>query len=162
MSFFSNGFAVLANSRRLKAAKKAGKNGADKSAKSSTDKKEKKDEGRWDMLTDAYGRTYWQHNITGEWTYGYGAGLVSPVGTVNPSPMGYPGGPIFTPSPVPGGALYPFAVAPPAKKEKKDDDEKDEKKEKGKGWWETKYDEDGDRYWEHTVTKKTTYKDPYY
>ncbi|CAM9164646.1 unnamed protein product [Ectocarpus sp. 6 AP-2014] len=159
MSFFSNGFAVLANNRRRKEAKKAAKNGADKSAQSS-DKKEKKDEGRWDMLTDAYGRTYWQHSITGEWTYGHGGGLVSPVGTVNPSPMGYPGGPVFTPSPVPGGALYPFAVAPPAKK--KDDDEKDEKKEKGKGWWETKYDEDGDRYWEHTVTKKTTYKDPYY
>lgn len=86
-----------------------------------------------------------QHSVTGETTPVYGGGLVSPVGTVNPSPVVYPGGAaVFTPSPV-----YPVA---PAKK----------KKDKGKGWWETMYDEDGDRYWEHTVTKKKTYKDPYY
>ncbi|CAM9349098.1 unnamed protein product, partial [Hapterophycus canaliculatus] len=105
----------------------------------------KKSKGRWDILTDAYGRQYWRHSETGETSYAFGGALVSPVGTVNPSPMVYPGGAaVFTPSPV-----YPVA---PAKK----------KKEKGRGWWETKYDDDGDRYWEHTNTKKTTYKDPYF
>lgn len=85
--------------------------------------------------------------MSGEWSYGVGGGLVSPV-TINPSPIGYPGA-VFTPSPV-------IAVAPPKKEKKKDDDKK-----KGKGWWEQFYDDDGDRYWKHTVTKKTTYKDPY-
>ncbi|CAM9686648.1 unnamed protein product [Ectocarpus sp. 13 AM-2016] len=146
MSFFTKGLAGIFNNG--KARKKDEGKGSDK-------KKGTKDEGSWEELTDVYGRKYWQHSKTGEWHFGYGGGFVPPVGTVNPSPMGYPGGPVFTPSPVPGGTLFPVAVAaPPAKKK--------EKKEKGKGWWETMYNEDGDKYWEHTVTKKTTYKDPYY
>lgn len=88
--------------------------------------------------------------MTGEWRFTFGGGLVSPVGTVNPSPVvGYPGA-VFTPSPV-------FAPPPPPPAKKKDD----EKKKKEKGYWETFYDDDGDRYYEHTVTKKVTYKDPY-
>ncbi|CAM9852651.1 unnamed protein product, partial [Pylaiella littoralis] len=140
---------------------------ADKNGKSSgkhgkKDKKEdKKDEGRWDMLTDTYGRTYWQHSITGDWSYGMG-GLVSPAVTVNPSPVGFAGPAVFTPSPVPAGyAPYPFVALAPKKEEGKDEDKKEDK-EKGRGWWETMYDDDGDKYWEHTVTKKKTYKDPYY
>ncbi|CAM9601805.1 unnamed protein product [Ectocarpus fasciculatus] len=151
MSFFTRGLAGIFNNNG-KARKKAEKRGsADKK------KEDKEDEGSWERLTDAYGRMYWKHSKTGEWHYGHGGGFVPPVGAVNPSPMGYHT-PIFTPSPAPGGTLYPVVVAPPPAKKK----EKDEKKEKGKGWWETKYDEDGDRYWEHTVTKKTTYTDPYY
>eukprot|EP00903_Cladosiphon_okamuranus_P008947 g8562.t1 len=146
MSFFSAGLSGMMNKRRGKQGKKAAKKD-DK--KKSSDKK--KDEGKWEMFTDAYGRPYWKHSKTGEWSYGgVGGSLVSPVTTINPSPIGYPGT-VFTPSPV-------FAVAPPAKKEKKKDDDK----KKGKGWWESMYDDDGDRYWEHTVTKKTTYKDPYF
>ncbi len=87
-------------------------------------------------------------------------GLVSPVSTINPSPIGYPGGMVFTPSPVPAGfAPAPtYVVAPPlnGKKEKK------EKKEgKREAYWEEVYDKDGDKFWKHTITKKTTYRDPY-
>ncbi|CAN0546372.1 unnamed protein product [Ectocarpus sp. 12 AP-2014] len=172
MSFFTSGFATMVNNRRLKAAKKAGTTNADKSVKSSDKeekndcgKEEEKDEGKWDMLTDVYGRAYWQHSVTDEWAYVYGGGLsVPPVVAVSPTPMVYPHGVVFTPPPVYAAAPNPLL---PAKKKdtaggQKDGDEKDEKKEKGKGWWEVTYDEDGDRYWEHTVTKKTTYKDPYY
>lgn len=97
--------------------------------------------------------THRQHSKTGEWSYGgVGGSLVSPVTTITPSPIGYTGA-MFTPSPV----FAPPPPPPPAEKKPKDDDKK-----KGKGWWETMYDDDGDRYWEHTVTKKTTYKDPYF
>ncbi|CAB1114903.1 unnamed protein product [Ectocarpus sp. CCAP 1310/34] len=106
-----------------------------------------------------------QHSVTGEWAYVYGGGLSAPpVVAVSPTSVVYPHGVVVMPPPV-------YAAAPnpplPAKKKdvaggQKDCDEKDEKKEKGKGWWETKSDKDGDRYWEHTVTKKITYKDPYY
>ncbi|CAN0092652.1 unnamed protein product [Ectocarpus fasciculatus] len=171
MSFFTRGFATMVNNRRLKAAKKAGTKNADKSVKNSDKeekndcgKEEEKDEGKWDMLTDVYGRAYWQHSVTGEWSYVYGGGLsVPPVVAASPSSMVCSHGVVLTPPPVYAAASRSHL---PAKKkdaadEKKDDDRKDEKK-KGKGWWETKYDEDGDRYWEHTVTKKTIYKDPYY
>lgn len=102
--------------------------------------------------------------MTGEWTYGVGGGgLVSPVLAVNPSPVvGYPGAAVFTPSPI-------FAVPPPLPPAKKKNENKKEVKKdanqkegKGKGWWEVVFDDRGNRYWEHTVTKKTTYKDPYY
>ncbi|CAM9164723.1 unnamed protein product [Ectocarpus sp. 6 AP-2014] len=108
MSFFTKGLAGIFNNG--KARKKDEGKGSDK-------KKDKKDEGSWEKLTDVYGRTYWQHSKTGEWHFGYGGGFVPPVGTVNPSPMGYPGGPVFTPSPVPGGTLFPVAVAAPPGKE---------------------------------------------
>lgn len=93
--------------------------------------------------------------MTGEWSYGVGGGLVSPVLAVNPSPvLAYPGV-VFTPSPV-------FAPPPPPPAKKKDEKKKDETKKEGKGWWEAVYDDHDNRYWEHTVTKKTTYKDPYF
>lgn len=89
-------------------------------------------------------------------------GLVSPVSTINPSPMGFPGA-VFTPSPVPP-AFTPapaFVVAAPlnGKKNKK----KEKKEEKGReAFWEEKFDKDGVKYWKHTVTKKITYRDPYF
>ncbi len=94
--------------------------------------------------------------MTGEWSYPYGGGLVSPISTVIPSPIGYPGT-MFTPSPVPT-VFTPspaFVIAPPVKGKK-------EKKEQGKGFWDEEYDKDGGRFWRHTATKKTTYSDPYY
>ena len=84
-------------------------------------------------------------------------GLVSPVSTINPTPIGYPGA-VFAPSPVPTvfAPSPAFVVAPPM------NEKKEEKKEEGnkEAYWEEKYDGDGVRYWKHTITKKTTYSDP--
>ncbi|CAM9349172.1 unnamed protein product, partial [Hapterophycus canaliculatus] len=148
----------------------------------SSDGKDKKEKGEWNMLTDAYGRLYWQHSVTGEWSYVYGGGVASPVGTVAQAPMAYPGGAtVFTPSPppmvtvnpppmvYPGGAavftpspVYPVAPAKKKAEGKKKEAGKTKAEEKGRGWWETKYDDEGIRYWEHTKSNKTTYKDPYF
>lgn len=98
--------------------------------------------------------------MTGEWSYGIGGGLVSPAVAVNPSPIiGYPGAAVFPPSPI-----FAAPQLAPAKKkdETKKDDKKDDKKKLGRGWWETMYDDHGNRYWKHTVSEKTTYRDPYY
>ena len=99
--------------------------------------------------------------MTGEWTYGIAGGTVSPVLAVNPSAvLAYPGA-AFTPSPV----FTPFLLPPAKKKDetKKDDNKKDnDQKKKVTGWWEQMYDEDGDRFWKHTVSQKTTYEDPYF
>lgn len=110
-----------------------------------------------------------QHSVTGEWSFAFGGGFVSPIVIlVNPLIVVAHPGAVFTSSPV-----FPSPPPPPTKKEKKkdddkkdddkkDDDKKGDDKQEGKGWWATVYDEHGHRYWEHTVTKKATYIDPYY
>lgn len=121
--------------------------------------------------------TYRQHTKTGENRWGYG-NFVSPV-PVNTVPMGGAtytptpgtavfqpaapwGGNVMPPSPAPWGgnvvppSPVPFVVTVNATEEKKTEKKEKEKK----GWWETKYDDDGQRYWEHTGTKKKAYKDP--
>ncbi|CAM9183083.1 unnamed protein product [Hapterophycus canaliculatus] len=159
MSFFSNGFATMVNNRRNKVAKS---NGERKNTNHSilscrlgekvSDGNDKKN-GRWDMLTDAYGRLYWQHSVTGEWSFVYGSSaLVSPIAAVHAAPMVYTGGTVFAPSPA------PVAMVNPSKENKGEE----QKKATGKGWWEAMYNEEGVRYWQHTVTKKITYKDPYF
>ncbi|CAM9103996.1 unnamed protein product [Scytosiphon promiscuus] len=158
MSFFSNGFATFLNKRRSKVAKSnVASTGKEVDTGNTSDRTEKKDDGRWDMLTDVYGRLYINHTVM-HWSFVYGSsGLVPPVPAVHSSPMVYPCGTVFTPSPT------PVAMA-----EKEDDEgaKKNESEEpksvKGRGWWETMYNEEGVRYWEHTVTKKKTYKDPYF
>eukprot|EP00903_Cladosiphon_okamuranus_P008945 g8560.t1 len=161
MSFFSKGFSCMLNERRLTATKKghSGKDVDSSSGKAAANKEELADEGRWERLTDVYGRTYWQHSVTGEWSYGVGGGLVSPVLAVNPSPIvGYPGA-VFSPS-----TIFAAPLAPPAKKgnEKKEEVKKDASKKEGKGWWEAVFDDRGNRCWVHTVTNRMTHKDPYY
>eukprot|EP00752_Nemacystus_decipiens_P007267 g6505.t1 len=160
MSFFTSGLSGFLNNKGKKKATPQKDGGKKKSS-------DKKDEGKWELLTDAFGRTYWQHSATGEWRWAaVGGALVSPDGTVNPSPVvAYPAMVSFTPPPVAVPPPAPVAVPPPAPvavppppppAKKKDDDKK-----KGKGWWKSCYDEYGDRYYEHTVTKEVTRKDPY-
>ncbi len=100
--------------------------------------------------------------MTGEWSYGHGGGLVPPVRLSNPSPMGYPGGVVFTPPPI-----FAFPSPPESKKgegKKKAQQEEKEKNEENKreAYWEEMYDKDGIKFWKHTITNKTTYRDPYF
>lgn len=79
--------------------------------------------------------------------------------------MGF-SGVVFTPSPMFALPSPPVMEKGDKKKEKEQkkekDQDQDQERKKEKGWWEAMYDKDGVRYWQHTVTKKTSYKDPYY
>lgn len=69
--------------------------------------------------------------------------------------MGYPGGVVFTPP-----TMFALPSPPESKKAQQKKEKKEEKKREA--YWEELYDKDGVRYWQHTVTKKTTYRDPYF